>query len=74
MFRDDRLNSQRTKMIMKNIEVGTNITAKREDLMPRVEETMVKERKKTDSTLMENTAYCKRTLTKFFDYKLIGLS
>lgn len=73
-FRDDKMQSQRTKMILKNVEVGIPpMTPRREDWLKREETTIVRERKKTDS-LMGDTAYCKRTLTKFFDGKLNGIN
>lgn len=64
--------SQRTKVAMKNVEVGIDQTARREDYFSRKEDNFGKDKKKTESTLMESTAYCKRTLNKFFDTKLNG--
>jgi hypothetical protein len=68
------MQSQRTKVVMKNVEVGIPpMNPRKEEWLRREEGGIVKERKKTDS-LMGDTTYCKRTLNKFFDGKLNGLA
>lgn len=72
-FRDDKLQNQRAKVVMKNVEVGIPpMNPRKEEWLRREEGAIVKERKKTDS-LMGDTTYCKRTLNKFFDGKFNGL-
>ena len=59
-------------MILKNVEVGLPLYPKKGQLIKKEEMTIAKERKKTDN-MMESTAYCRRTLSKFFDGKINGL-
>lgn len=66
--KDEKLLSQRTKMILKNVDLGIQFSSKRDELAVK-RDSIMRERKKTDSTL-ENTANCKRTLSKFFDSKV----
>ena len=63
-------------MILKNVEVGgIPLNPRKEEWFVKKEEgVLVRERKKTDTVVETNTAYCKRTLNKFFDTKMNGFN
>lgn len=65
--RDEKFTTPRTKMVLKSVEVGLDLCARKCDR--RQEITTLRERKKTDTSSQEMTIQAKRTLNKFIDSK-----